>query len=282
VIELGASHGVRLGEKTTNVAPGVDTTVFAPRAERSMLLPKYCAEADAASDEIGVFAGRLLWTKGLHYLIAAMPLILARHPRFRLLVAGEGPMLEPLRELIKAIGQGRLDDARDLLSREERLGEAPDYGAVLPDFSRVSDEDYRKNAKVLPDRIHFLGHLGHSQLAELFAVADISFAPSVFPEAFGLVSIEALGAGAIPVATYQSGLRTPVDAVHGLLNEPALKELVPGVRLTEELARVAQVILEKYPTRDMSFRRSLHKLTEQRFSWAVVVEQMMRLVAAGV
>ena len=128
---------------------------------------------------------------------------------------------------------------------------------------------------VIGDRIHFTGHLSHDRLAPLLGSADVSLAPSVFPEAFGLVSIEALAAGAIPVATYQTGLRTPLDVVSAALDDPDIKGLKPGVNLTEALAGTLGAIFERYDTREPVFRSRLHEIAEREFSWKRVAERYL-------
>ena len=42
-------------------------------------------------DRIIVFAGRLMWTKGVQYAVSCLPRVVAHFPSVRLLIAGEGP-----------------------------------------------------------------------------------------------------------------------------------------------------------------------------------------------
>lgn len=51
-----------------------------------------------------VFMGRLVWEKGVQDLIEAMPLIRARFPQARLIVAGEGPMKDQLTGRVSELG----------------------------------------------------------------------------------------------------------------------------------------------------------------------------------
>jgi glycogen synthase len=54
-----------------------------------------------------LFAGRLVYEKGLQDVLRAMPRLRRRHPGLRLLVAGEGPQGDDLRAQAKALRLGR-------------------------------------------------------------------------------------------------------------------------------------------------------------------------------
>jgi glycogen(starch) synthase len=54
-----------------------------------------------------LFAGRLVYEKGLHDVLRALPRLRRRHPGLRLLVAGEGPQGDDLRAQAKALRLGR-------------------------------------------------------------------------------------------------------------------------------------------------------------------------------
>lgn len=59
----------------------------------------------AAPDEKIVFyIGRLVREKGVHVLLAAVPLVLARHPRTKFVIAGTGPYEQELRQLAERLG----------------------------------------------------------------------------------------------------------------------------------------------------------------------------------
>ncbi|MHB1390915.1 MAG: glycosyltransferase family 4 protein [Thermoleophilia bacterium] len=279
VVELAAAHGLDISDKTSELPPGVDTSLFSPVADRAPTLRRFCRTAAHADADIAVFAGRLLWTKGLQYVVAALPLMLSGRPKLNLLVAGDGPMRPALERFIAALDRGDLVAARDLTLTDPQLQAAGEYGPVFPELAGDGQTAvYAAAARDLAGRIHFLGHLSHERLAALFAAADISLAPSVFPEAFGLVSIEAAAAGAIPLATYQTGLRTPLDAVAGALDDTTLISLKPGVTLTPTLAQAAVELLTAYPTREPEFRRRLHELAASRFSWTAVASRMLEAV----
>ena len=72
------------------------------------------------------------------------------------------------------------------------------FGAARADLERSAAE---KGLDVL-----FTGPLQHRHLAHLWAAADASVVPSVFPEAFGMVAAEAAATGCPPIVARHSGL----------------------------------------------------------------------------
>lgn len=271
VVGLAQRHGIDIASRTVILPPGVDTGLFVPLKSREKTLGGISGTIKPELDDIAVFAGRLLWTKGLQYMVAALPLILQERPRIQLVVVGDGPMHETLERLISLLESGNLKKARHLTETETDLKPAPEYGPVVPELDAEEEKIYQVSALGdLSRRIHFTGHLSHQQLAPLFAAADVSLVPSVFSEAFGLVSIEALAAGALPIATYQTGLRSPLDVIANGLDDTLFRKLAPGTDLTTGLASALTGILGKYPTRDPGFREKLHRIARENFSWRIV------------
>ncbi|WP_084740275.1 glycosyltransferase family 4 protein [Cryptosporangium aurantiacum] len=54
-----------------------------------------------------LFAGRLVYEKGVHNLLAAVPRLRRRHPGLRVVIAGEGPHLDELKAQAKRLRLGR-------------------------------------------------------------------------------------------------------------------------------------------------------------------------------
>ena len=50
------------------------------------------------------------------------------------------------------------------------------------------------------------GRLEHEELAPLLAASEAQIVPSTFPEAFGMVAVEAAACGALPIVADHSGL----------------------------------------------------------------------------
>jgi glycosyltransferase involved in cell wall biosynthesis len=80
-IERGVPEG-----KLRTLPIGVDLNLFAPDPLRSR-----------SRDPIVLFVGRLVEKKGCAHLIHAMAAVEERHPAARLVIIGDGPLLDPLR-----------------------------------------------------------------------------------------------------------------------------------------------------------------------------------------
>jgi glycosyltransferase involved in cell wall biosynthesis len=183
-----------LDQKTRLGPPGVDTEEFRPRGERE--------------EGLVVFVGKLMISKGVDLLVAAWPLVRAGRPGARLLLAGFGEYEEGLRRLLAALDRGDLDDAREVA----RLGRAAEGGeegplAILSAFLADPPDGYLEEARGIAGSVELLGRLEHDEVAELLPRADALVMPSTFPEAFGMVAVEAAACGALPVSAGHSGMR---------------------------------------------------------------------------
>ena len=63
----------------------------------------------------------------------------------------------------------------------------------------------------------FTGPLQHRHLAHLWAAADVSVVPSIFPEAFGMVAAEAAATGCPPLVARHSGLAEVAEGISGYI-----------------------------------------------------------------
>jgi glycosyltransferase involved in cell wall biosynthesis len=181
-----------LKEKTRLGPPGVDVEEFSPGGDR---------------DPLVAFVGKLIVSKGVDLLIAAWPLVTAAHPEVRLHIAGYGEYEDGLRRLLAALDRGDLDDAREVA----RLGWALEGGeqkplVILSAFLDEPPPGYLEAAQGVADSIDFIGRLEHDRVAELLPRAEALVMPSTFPEAFGMVAVEAAACGALPVSAGHSGM----------------------------------------------------------------------------
>ncbi|MGB7686083.1 MAG: glycosyltransferase family 4 protein [Solirubrobacterales bacterium] len=183
-----------LQNKTRLGPPGVDVDEFQPRLE-------------AEREPLIVFVGKLIVSKGVDLLLAAWPLVRAEHPKARLQIAGWGEYEGGLRRLLAALERGDLDDAREVA----RLGRALEGGEEreLPILSAFLDDPpggYLEAAKGMAGSVEFVGRLEHEEVAEMLPRAEAMVMPSTFPEAFGMVAVEAAACGALPVSAGHSGM----------------------------------------------------------------------------
>jgi glycosyltransferase involved in cell wall biosynthesis len=183
-----------LKAKTRLGPPGVDVEEFAP--------------GEAGRDPLVVFVGKLIVSKGVDLLLAAWPLVRAKHPRVRLQVAGFGAYEDGLRRLAAALDRGDLDDARAVAAAGWGLegGEEKPL-PILSAFLADPPEGYAALARAAAGSVEWIGRLEHDEVAALLPQADALVMPSTFPEAFGMVAVEAASCGALPVSAGHSGMR---------------------------------------------------------------------------
>jgi glycosyltransferase involved in cell wall biosynthesis len=91
----------------------------------------------------------------------------------------------------------------------DALGDV-DARAVMVGFGPLRDE-LEEAAHGRP--VLFTGPLEHRHLRHLWALADVSVTPSVFPEAFGMVAAEAAACGSPPLVARHSGLAEIAEGI---------------------------------------------------------------------
>jgi glycosyltransferase involved in cell wall biosynthesis len=204
-----------LKEKTRLGPPGVDTDGFRPRvlsrgegglADSPVRTPPPPAPPAEGGLRV-VFVGKLIVSKGVDLLIAAWPLVRARHPDAKLEIAGYGEYEQGLRRLLAALDSGDLDDARKVAELGRGLeGGSAEPLPILSAFLADLPDGYLDAANGIADSVEFIGRLEHDQVAELLPGAEALVMPSTFPEAFGMVAAEAAACGVLPVSAGHSGM----------------------------------------------------------------------------
>jgi glycosyltransferase involved in cell wall biosynthesis len=214
----------QLKDKTRLGPPGVDVSKFhplepdgeGPRTKTSPAGPSPSGSrrpSPAGSSPSGSreplvsFVGKLIVSKGVDLLLAAWPLVRAAHPGVRLEIAGFGEYEQGVRRLLAALERGDLDDAREVA----RLGWALEGGEerplpILSAFLAAPPAGYAEAARAAAGSVELIGRLEHDEVATLFARSEAMVMPSTFPEAFGMVAVEAAACGALPVSAGHSGM----------------------------------------------------------------------------
>jgi glycosyltransferase involved in cell wall biosynthesis len=183
-----------LKDKTRLGPPGVDVEEFAP--------------VDGERERLVVFVGKLIVSKGVDLLLAAWPLVRARHPEVRLRVAGFGAYEDGLRRLQAALDRGDLEDARAVAAAGWGLEGGEEKALpILSAFLAAPPAGYGDAARAAAGSVEWLGRLEHDEVAALFPEAEAMVMPSTFPEAFGMVAVEAAACGTLPLSAGHSGMR---------------------------------------------------------------------------
>ncbi len=161
-----------------------------------------------------LFVGRVSPEKGVHVLLEAAREFLARYPHAQLDVVGSTGVLpyslhvawsrDPrVAELRRFYGRGFASRAR-----EQLLGAGRSY----------VDEALRRLPAALAARVRLHGAVGHASLPALYRDADVFVYPSVWPEPFGMPTVEAMACGLPVVATAGGGIpEIVVDGETGIL-----------------------------------------------------------------
>ncbi|MET0730764.1 MAG: glycosyltransferase, partial [Solirubrobacterales bacterium] len=115
-------------------------------------------------------------------------------------------------------------------------------------------------------------------LPPLLGVAEAQVVPSTFPEAFGMVAVEAAACGALPVVADQSGLGEVRAILAGVVPEEAASWL--GFPLGDGTVEAIAARLIAWLTAPEELRQAtrdaLVSVARERFSWDGVAQTMVR------
>lgn len=163
-------------DKFVQIAPGIDTDHFMPKSARADLIKKYRLE----DRRVIVSVGRLVHRKGQDKLIESLPKILQSFPDAVLLLVGEGPIKQMLKNTAKQLGV--------------------------------------TNQVIFAGRVQHIDLPDYICLGEVFAMPVRSRFAGLEVEGLGIVYLEA-SACALPVIVGNSGGATDavIDSVTGLL-----------------------------------------------------------------
>mgnify|MGYP000669322918 CR=1 FL=1 len=285
VAEASDAHGLAsLLESARKDLSGRETD---PEAVRSL------SAINWERDAVVLYHGKFLWTKGAQLLLAAAPLVWQRHPSARFILVGFGTGRAHLEALAAALEYGRRELFVEMLSRPDLLEPGADPGSSL--YARAlldmlaggaAADDYFTAARGrVSDGVIFTGYLDHEQLKYLLPCAEVATAPSIFPEAFGLVAVEALSSGIIPLLANHSGfkevIREVVEEFSDTFEENRFKPLFLDEELALSLAKNISAFLDHYSKMDEEGRRNVrlraHRIAQSRYSWSAVASSYLSL-----
>ena len=288
-----------LEAKTRLGPPGVDTGEFAPRpaaaageelealavrierrpeeafgriGERGAAAVRHLAAAEGARI---VFVGKLIVSKGIDLLLAAWPLVRRENPGARLLVTGFGAFDDACQRIVGALAGGNLDELRELA----RAGRAPEGGPqkplpILSAFLEDPPAGYLDAAPAAAAALSFAGRLEHDEVAGVLPFCEALVMPSTFPEAFGMVAVEAAACGALPVSASHSGMlevsRRLAAALPDGIGELLSFEVAEGA--VEAIADRLNRWLSLGEAERSAARETLVERTRELWSWEGVAE----------
>jgi phosphatidylinositol alpha-1,6-mannosyltransferase len=97
--QISLSLSARARSAMVKIAPGIDTSHFAPQATAAQLRQSL----GITNKKVIVSVGRLVHRKGQDILISALPEILQHHPDAHILMVGEGPYRSELEKLVSKL-----------------------------------------------------------------------------------------------------------------------------------------------------------------------------------
>jgi glycosyltransferase involved in cell wall biosynthesis len=221
------------------------------------------------------YLGKLIVSKGVDLLLAAWPLVVARVPAARLVVVGFGTYRHAMDRFVDALGRRDLETLREIASRGRELeGGPPGELKYLRAFLERVSQEWLTAAPAAAARIHFTGRIEHDDLPNLLPVCEAQVMPSTFPEAFGMVAVEAAACGALPLSARHSGMAEVTAALAPALPDElrSLLSFEVGPGAVEEIAgKLVAWLTLAVPERERA-RTALATEAARRYSWEAVAK----------
>ena len=236
-------------------------------------------------EPIVVYFGSYLNTKGLGEVIISFPVVLREVPKARLVIIGYGGYREHMEGMLNALESGDVQAFIAFCQAGSFLDSSPDQLRNV--FRKLSAEERQ--------RITVTGIMEHGQLSEILPMASIAIVGSKCAEAFGMVMIEAMSSGVLPISNYHSGLADVLDVVKNI--DPSLEAimhmeplpggkfgLVDGSVMMQELAeRVIKALQYLYPSnqylntaRKRQVAQKLRSIAVDNFSWTEICKFLLK------
>jgi len=143
------------------------------------------ANIDLENDQIILFVGRLIASKGIQSIFAALPFIFEKYPTAKFVVVGHGP----LREALEALTWAYDNRADDLVKNIVEWGRMLEDSGIKPlievqqyfkylENNNLIERYFETASKVIrEDKIIFTGYLTHKELRYLFPICDVALFP---------------------------------------------------------------------------------------------------------
>ena len=236
-----------------------------------------------------LYVGALTAGKGLQSLLCAFPLVFAQLHDPQLMIIGSGAYRETLEALVYALQHKDEALLRWLAERGFDLDDSDEHGPWTDILHFLS---HRKNldrlfhhSHQLADKVFFLGRMRHAQLAWLFPCADIAVFPSIVPEAYGLVLMEALANGVLPLVSYFSGFKDGIDELERFLPATLVDSMKISMRPESRLDSIATRLLQLHQAgSEPGLRNRLAAIAAEHYDWnrrALELSTVLRQVKAG-
>ena len=175
-----------------------------------------------------------------------------------------------MEQLLDAFCEGNLKKAL-------KIGKAGNFISeinIKKHFMQISEE--------IRKRIIITGFLNHSLLSEILPMASVCLVPSKLSEAFGMVAVEAMSCGVIPICNNHSGLKDILGILK--INCPELTSVTVTNRssffdkLPETIENTLKFIYPngyKNHSKINEIRKQLRTIAVENFSWNKIAEELL-------
>ena len=261
-------------EEASRVVPGWKkrAVVVNPGCDVELFKPRPAVAPDRRIPIVG-YVGKLIFAKGVHHLLAALPLVPAE---LQATVVGYGEDERLFRELWSALQRGDFESTRRSF---DAGGDAASWQRLLSLLSSsVARDGYIDRARRIS--LSFAGRLDHGPLAKLLPAFDVLVVPSVVPEAFGMVAVEAASCGVLPLVPRHSGIGEIGATLEAELGVDGLLTYQPRAPI-EGIASSLDRILALSHEERTEVGLEAAALARRRWSWEHVAERLLELATGA-
>jgi glycosyltransferase involved in cell wall biosynthesis len=249
--------------KATVVNPGCDIDLFRP------------VDRERSTQSTVGYVGKFIPAKGVHHFLAALGLTETRN--ISAVVVGFGGFERPLQELWSAFKDGDFERAGRIAAR----GDGRPLDALLSWLDSLSPdtrESFRDH--VAGVSVAWPGRLEHRPLAGVLPRWDVLVAPSIVPEAFGMVAAEAAACGVPPIVPRHSGIGEIALDLENALGRPNLLSFDPEEPI-EGLAAALDRVLSLPEEEMAAVRDTIVAVARERWSWDRAAGRLLELATEG-
>jgi len=224
------------------------------------------------------FVGRFIYSKGPHLFLMTLPYIFNRYPKARILFIGSGKLRGVLEVVLGALKSGNLGLLLEFAQRGHEMEEGTTFSELsyFKEFieglvAKEEIDDYLKMAAGIDlERITFTGNLSHELLPTMMHHSDLLVVPSIFPESFGMIALEGMYMGNIPVAFDHSGLSE-------VMPFPENKVFLDG----SAVVNLAEKILKNCDEKISHENKKVFKKYAENFSYEKICDELIRIARLG-
>ncbi|HEX2239998.1 MAG TPA: glycosyltransferase family 4 protein [Actinomycetota bacterium] len=180
-------------------------------------------------------------------------------------------------KLIEAKGVGNLlralPEVKHRPLRAVIVGDGPDAGSFHSLWGELSSRDPLVT-------VEFTGALDHHSLAALLPTFELLVAPSVVPEAFGMVVAEAAACGVLPIVPNHSGIAEAGAQIEIAIDRSGWLTFDSKNPVSGIAAAIDRVLAE--PTEALrELEKRAASFAHEQWSWQAVARKLLEVSAGG-